>query len=152
MKPTTQKLLEELRTSEVTKEYTLLTAPQAAYNLQERQEQRAFATDIADLCNAEEVRSLLRIKEFCLFSHRQSSMGAIMCGNPPDYEIVLTSEQLLVRRYGKVTESYQLPAPVTVWEKVLPYDGECHDSSCGDYSFPDENYVESLQQRIRSLR
>ncbi|MBT4446977.1 hypothetical protein HOA92_01415 [archaeon] len=97
-----------------------------------------FAKPIAELFNSEEMSALLDHRpglEVQLFSHYTSSMGAAMGGSPPSYEILVDKSGLCVKRDGEVSERHVLPAILDTWVEVVPYGGQFHDSSSGDYEF-----------------
>lgn len=113
----------------------------------------AFVSDVAELFNSSEMIQLLeRTKEEMVFlSHCRSSMGTLMSGSKPDYEVLVSYEGLQIRRNGNVSDRYALPASLDQWVKVFPYGGEFHDSSFGDYCFEPsrEEFFGKMERKVR---
>ena len=114
-----------------------------------------FITTIADLFNSKDVRELLNVTkgEVSLFAYYSSSMGAAMTGGLPDYEIVVSSEGLMIKKYGRVSVQFFLPATLEVWERIILYGGLFYDSRSGDHVFspPVGGYIKRIENKLRQL-
>lgn len=121
-------------------------------------EKERFIKTLVVFFRAPEIKRLLETtgKEIQLFAHYQSSMGAVMTGAAPDYEVVISSRGMEIRRGGMLDKNETVvpwPASVERWGQFIPYGGYFHDSSSGDYCFePDiDNYIRELETKVRAL-
>src|SRR3989338_3334006 len=92
--------------------------------------------------------------DISIIGHYDSSMGAIMTKSPPDYQVLVTSEGLIVKRNGKIDEG-PFPADVRTWFSVVPYGSEFNDNSGGGDNTWAPNrpkYLAKLEERLEEIR
>ena len=92
--------------------------------------------------------------EIPIVKHYSSSMGAIMTESPPDYEVLVTNDGLVVRRDGRINEG-PFPADVRTWFRVVPHGSEFHDSSRGGDNKWAPNrpeYLANLEKSLEKIR
>lgn len=99
-----------------------------------------FVRALTDFFNTPEVIELSQATraKIPIFTYYQSSVGQGTTRGPPTLEISVILGNLTIERNGRPQNLWALPVDYKVWEEIVPYGQEFHDSSTGDYTFAPE--------------